>query len=176
MLTTDRLQLEPIGPEHLDNTRRWANDPDLNAAILRSLPVTRHAQEQWYARLVQSSDRLVWAVKTSDTDEHIGNTGLYHLDFLHRRGEFWVLIGEKSHYGHGYGSEIVSCILQFGFLVLNLNRIYLNVGMENRRAIALYEKHGFLQEGILREHYYIRGSYMDVMTMGILRSDYDKSK
>lgn len=174
MLTTPRLQLTPIGPEHLERTRQWANDPELNAWILRSLPVRREDQERWYARLGQDSGRIVLAVTDLESGEHVGNTGFYHLDFLHRRGEFWVLLGQKQ--GQGLGGEITDSMLAYGFQTLNLRRIFLHVRADHERAVKMYEKRGLRREGLLRSHYYIQGTYKDVLIMAILRSEYDQTQ
>ena len=66
-------------------------------------------------------------------------------------------------------------MLNHGFKTLNLNRIYLRVYENNLRAIRVYEKTGFRQEGQLRQAHFQDGSYMDVILMGILRSDWDQS-
>jgi RimJ/RimL family protein N-acetyltransferase len=160
----------------LDRTRHWANDPELNAWILRSLPVSREDQEQWYARLSGDPRRIVLAVKTKIGDEHVANTGFYHLDHLHRHGEFWVLVGQKDTHGRGLGGEITDAMLSFGFMTLNLRRIYLHVRADHKRAVAMYEKRGLRREGLLRGHYYIRGNYVDVLLMAILRNEYDQSQ
>ena len=41
-----------------------------------------------------------------------------------------------------------------------------------RRAIALYKKLGFKEEGIMREAFYRSGQWHDVHVMGILKREY----
>ena len=62
---------------------------------------------------------------------------------------------------------------RYAFNNLNLNKLYLNVGADNQEAIYLYKKLNFVREGIFREHYYIEGKYLDIITMAILRKDFD---
>ncbi|RJQ72933.1 MAG: N-acetyltransferase [Desulfobacteraceae bacterium] len=176
MLAGKNLRLIPLAAEHLAKTRQWANDLELNAGILRVLPVTEYDQEQWYANLCRDSSRIVFAVHLLETDAHIGNCGFYHIDYLHRRGELWLLIGEKSCQGKGYGQEIVKLMLSFGFDSLNLNRIFLHVREDHIPAIKLYQTIGLQNEGALREHYFLQGQYVNVLTMSILRNEYDATK
>lgn len=166
------INLLPMSANELDLTRKWANDQDLNASILRVLPVTDFDQNQWYERICKDSSRIVFAVFVADKGAHIGNCGFYHIDYLHRRAEFWTLIGEKSCWGKGYSKEIVQLMLRYGFESLNLNRIYLHVRYDHTPAVTLYESSGFLREGILRQQYFIQGNYIDVLLMAILKKDY----
>jgi RimJ/RimL family protein N-acetyltransferase len=45
----------------------------------------------------------------------------------------------------------------------------LEVRTDNARAIALYDKIGFVREGILRDSFFIDGEYFDAIAMAIIR-------
>ncbi|MBW2319327.1 MAG: GNAT family N-acetyltransferase [Deltaproteobacteria bacterium] len=176
MLKGKKIQLVPLESDDLARSRFWVNDAFLSSRMLRVLPVTQYEQEKWYQDIVQNPSKIVFAIKTLDGKEHIGNAGLYHIDWIHRRAEFWILIGEQNYWAQGIGAEVVSLIKWYAFNNLNFNRLYLNVGADNRDAIALYKKLNFVQEGIFKEHYYIQGKYLDIITMAILKADYDCEK
>jgi RimJ/RimL family protein N-acetyltransferase len=63
-------------------------------------------------------------------------------------------------------------LVRHGFGTLNLNRIYLRVYADNKRAIHTYEKVGFVHEGRLRQAAYKHGSYCDVLFMSVLREEW----
>lgn len=172
MLTGKKVKLVPLEKDDLAKSRSWVNDASMNSRMLRVLPVTQGEQEKWYQKIVDDLTKIVFAIKTLKNEEHIGNTGLYHVDWIHRRAELWILIGARNSWRQGVGSEVVSLMQGYAFKSLNLNKLYLNVGVNNKQAIALYKKLDFLQEGMLKEHYYIDGRYVDIVTMAILRSDY----
>ncbi|MCK4825512.1 GNAT family N-acetyltransferase, partial [bacterium] len=148
MLIGEKIRLLPLEREDLSKSRSWVNDTSLNSRILRVLPVTQVDQEKWYQDIVQDPSKIVFAIKTLNGEEHIGNTGLYHIDWIHRRAEFWILIGERDYWRRNIGLEVVSLMQQYAFKDLNLNKLYLNVGIDNKQAIALYKKLNFVQEGI----------------------------
>lgn len=56
---------------------------------------------------------------------------------------------------------------------IDLHRVNLHVFSTNAAAIHLYEKVGFVHEGVLRQAAHIDGRYVDVVVMGILREEYD---
>lgn len=176
MLTGKKIKLVSLSREDLPKARSWVNDSFLNARMLRVLPVSSADQEKWYEDIVQDPSKIVFAIKTIDDEQHIGNTGLYHIDWTHRRAEFWILIGERDFWGQGIGSDVVALMQRYAFDNLNLNKLYVNVGMDNEAAIALYKKSHFVQEGIMKEHYYIEGKYVDIVTMEILRSEFDSKE
>lgn len=176
MLIGKAVRLVPLEKAHLASTRAWANDMSLNEDILRVLPVFEEDQAKWYQNLLEDQSKIVFAIKSSKSGEHLGNTGLYHIDWIHRRAEFWILIGHKKFWGKGVGAEVVSLMLLYGFHHLNLNKIYLHVSERNNRALGLYKKLKFLEEGRLMEHYYISGRYVNILVMAMLRSDYDCAK
>ena len=79
------------------------------------------------------------------------------------------MIGEKSAWGKGLGTEVTRYVLDYAFDALNLNRVHLTVLATNPRAIAVYEKLGFEREGVMRQAQFKRGAYIDVVVMGKLR-------
>lgn len=71
-----------------------------------------------------------------------------------------------SYRGKGLGQRLMEATLQAardaGFM-----RVELSVHADNARAIALYERVGFVQEGVARKFACIDGRYIDVIHMAI---------
>ncbi len=106
----------------------------------------------------------------------IGSAGLHQIHFKDRHAEFGILIGEKSAWRKGYGTEVTALMTGYGFETLNLNRVWLRVHEDNQHGIKAYEKVGFKREGVLRQHKYREGRYVDVMVMGILKEEWENRK
>jgi ribosomal-protein-alanine N-acetyltransferase len=81
----------------------------------------------------------------------IGYVCLHSLDENNRRARFAIGIFNPAMWGKGYGSEATRLLLAHAFDVLHLHRVDLRVLSFNQRAIACYEKCGFVQEGVERE-------------------------
>ena len=75
-------------------------------------------------------------------------------------------------WGKGIGKAALSLILEYAFSELNLHRVFLNVFSFNKRAIKLYEKMGFMHEGVLRQAFYRAGDWHDIVIMSILKNEY----
>ena len=86
------------------------------------------------------------------------------------------MIGEKSEWNKGYGSEVITLLARHCIETLNLNRVFLRVYTDNIRAVRSYEKAGLVLEGRLREAVYKFGKYEDMLVMSVLRSEWMSRK
>ena len=75
--------------------------------------------------------------------------------------------------GHGHGYLAYKAFLDFLFKRNDLNKIYLEVLANNSRAIHLYEKLGFVLEGIKREDVLKNNQYIDSKIMSILKKEFE---
>lgn len=104
----------------------------------------------------------------------MGVTSLVGIDYKNRNAECILDIGEKSKWGKGYGTEAMSLLLTYAFLELNLHRLSLRVFSTNEKAIHLYKKIGFVQEGRVKEAVFRNGEWIDSIYMGLLQTYYQR--
>ena len=62
--------------------------------------------------------------------------------------------------------------MDYAFAVLNLYKLSLIVDCENQRAVSVYQKLGFQQEGVLRDEFFVNGEYRDVYRMAVFQPEY----
>jgi RimJ/RimL family protein N-acetyltransferase len=110
-----------------------------------------------------------WAAEVGGT--LVGRAGMFAFDELSRNAEVGLGLGPE-HRGKGYGREILGLLLDFGFTHRNLHRIWLECTATNEAAVRAYTAAGFVEEGRLREHAWVRGAYVDMVRMAVLRSDW----
>ena len=72
------------------------------------------------------------------------------------------------------GTEAMSVLLDYGFNILNLHRVDLEVFAFNKRARKSYEKLGFKQEGIMRDKLFYDGEFHDAILMGVLKKEFNR--
>jgi RimJ/RimL family protein N-acetyltransferase len=169
MMTGHTIVLRPFERRHLEETRRWANDPELMRLLDRARPVSDVEHEKWFIALHDKTDCAYFAIETLEGARHIGNVWLWNIDSRHRRAELRILIGNHSEQGRGAGTEAISLLCRYGFERLNLHKIYAYVLGINERARHAFEKAGFILEGTLREDRWVGDAYTDVYLLGKLR-------
>ena len=158
---------------------RWMQDSefvrlmDTDPASLRS--VAKH--KQWLEKDLLEEDRndgLFFLVRTLQEEKPIGFIGLDGIRWVH--GDAWVGVGlgERAHWGQGYGTDAMRVLQRYAFEGLNLHRLSLTVFEYNPRAIRSYEKAGFIREGRTRNFLLREGKRFDMIFMGILREEWER--
>ncbi len=73
----------------------------------------------------------------------------------------------------GYGSQLVSSAIDFVFREMETFRLWLNVVRGNDRALSVYRKAGFVEEGAKRQSAVLPdGNRADLVMMSILRPEW----
>ncbi|ASU23712.1 spermidine acetyltransferase [Vibrio qinghaiensis] len=126
--------------------------------------------EELYNKHIHDNAERRFVVENRDK-ALIGLVELIEIDYIHRSGEFQIII-TPEHQGKGFAQTLINKALDYSFTILNLHKIYLHVSTENDKAIHLYQKAGFVEEGHLVEEFFINGQYRDVKRMYILQNAY----
>ena len=180
MIYGERVRLRAVEKADLEQFVRWVNDPEVIAGISLFLPYALADEEAWYEKMRQTPQvEHPLVIEIRQGGGHwlpIGNLSLFGLQWRVRSAELGIMIGEKSYWDQGYGSEAILLLLEHAFTTLNLNRVFLRVFAFNHRAIHVYEKIGFVHEGRMRQADYYQGNYVDVLLMSILRPEWRVSK
>ncbi|KOO52028.1 GNAT family N-acetyltransferase [Viridibacillus arvi] len=122
--------------------------------------------------LNNDSSRYDFAICLKESDQMIGELSIFEIDEEDKKAGFRISMSSIKLTGKGYGTEAIIIVLRFVFEELKLNRLQLEVFSHNLRGIRVYEKVGFVKEGVLRESLYYNGTYSDEIIMSILRKDY----
>ncbi len=173
MLEGSLVRLRPIASDDGERRRQWLNDPEVTRYYSRGYPVSRAESNAWVERASKetSPPQITLAIETV-AGRHIGITNLDHIDRDNRSCELGIMIGEKDCWSQGYGTDTVLTLLRFAFDEVNLNRVWLDVNAENKRAVACYLKCGFVEEAQLRQHRYKAGVYSDSLIMAALADEF----
>ncbi len=153
---------------------QWLNDQAVTRFMWNgSFPNSENRMNQFFERVTTSDTDIVLAIVRREGETHIGNIGLHQIEWISRKAELGIIIGEREHQGHGYAAEALHLVLRHAFLRLNLNKVYLRTEEGNESALRAFERAGFKREGLLREECFRDGQHRHTVYMGCLRSDFD---
>lgn len=179
MIYGERIRFRAIEREDIPRYVEWFNDPEVTAGLANYLPMSLADETRWFENLGNrpvAERGFALEAKTVDGWQHIGGVGFEHIEWVNRSAEFGIMIGDKVFWNNGFGTEAVRLMLKHGFETLNLHRIFLRVYENNPRAIRVYEKAGFVKEGIMRDAVYRNGCYINDIIMSVLRSEWNSTQ
>ena len=153
---------------------RLENHPDPRSELFYALPSTQPEQADRLRSISKDPNTITLIICRTENGEAIGQVSFVRIDWVGRMATYYIGIADQVNWGKGFGREATILMLDYAFNTLNLNRIQLHVSTENQRAVKLYKKLGFQEEGTLRQAMYHQGRYVDFYVMGILRSDWEK--
>lgn len=127
----------------------------------------------WYETRNQQQDRLDLAVIDRASDRCVGEVVLNDWSEANRSCGFRTILGPDGR-GRGLGTEAVRLVIGYGFEQLGLHRISLEVYSFNPRARRVYDKVGFVAEGVMRDALRWGDEWIDATLMSILAPEWHR--
>ena len=169
-LTGKTIELRILKEEDIQgNYASWLNDPEITAYNSHGrFPMTTEKLKDFVKHAYTSNSALVLAVIDKETKVHVGNISLQNINWIDRNAEIAFLLGEKKFWGKGIMQEAGKLIIEHGFKMLNLHRIYCGTSSDNSGMQKLAKKLGMEQEGVRKEAIFKNGKYFDIIEYGII--------
>lgn len=174
-ITGDGIYLRPIEAEDSNTYLPWVNDHSIISTMKHHLPYNAIEHQKWLGEWTSDRSAFLLAICLKENDSVIGHTGLFDINPIDRSAMFAILIGDKTQWGKGYGTQVASMIIKYGFDTQNLHRISLTVNADNFGGIKAYKRAGYVEEGRLRQATFRNGAYTDVLIMSILQKDWKEA-
>lgn len=140
-----------------------------------SMVFTQSGIEDFVERISKDASRMDLVIFSKESDEMVGDLSINDIDQQNKIASFRIAIDQNSNYHKGFGQEAMKLVLNHAFGMMNLHRIELEVLVDNKRAIHVYEKIGFVKEGLKRKSVYYDHAYHDMIFMGLLKEDFLKA-
>ena len=175
----DWVRLTAANPEtDAEAVARWTRDSELLRLMSSSppWPLTVGEAKADQERRAARENYFGFAIRALADDRLLGFTNLKQIAWTHGEACLGINISEQADRGKGYGTDTLHVLLRYAFAELNLYRVSLEVFADNVRAIRSYEKAGFVVEGRLRQAVHRDGRRGDVICMGVLREEWEKSQ
>ncbi len=102
----------------------------------------------------------------------IGMVNYNRVDTAGRSTDIDIIVGEPGYRDRGYGTDALRTFLSFLFDTVGLHRVWLGTYDYNARARHVYEKLGFVQEGVMRQADWVDGRWVDSVIYGIIDHEF----
>lgn len=177
-LTGDLLTLRPFVDADLSAMLEAVSDPEVGR-LTGSVHTSGRAVQgpdtdglrRWYGTRNERADRLDLAVVDHATGACVGEVVLNEWEEANASCNFRILIGPAGR-DRGLGTEATRLVLRHAFESLGLHRVGLEVYAFNPRGQRVYEKVGFVREGVRRDALRFDGEWVDSVLMAILAPEW----
>ncbi len=169
----ERIFLSQVRREDVPQIARWFSDLELNTYLgAVGMSWTPEQEQDWYDRVVRQTDSKTFAIIVREGQRMIGNVSLMEISAHNSHATLGIAIGDKTAWGHGYGTEAVRLMCDYGFTFLSLYNIRLWHVAFNERGHRAYLKAGFKEAGRVRGVVLFNGQRYDEVLMDITRDDF----
>ncbi len=170
------VYLRALEMSDLDSITESYNQWDLRRWMGVPIPKSRDAMSEWLDKSVRldpwQDGRVYFAICEKESRSLLGIARFYDIKVPHMRASIGVSIYDPDQRLKGYGTDATRLMLWFGFHILGLHSIYLDIMEDNPRAIHVAEKAGFEKVGVFRETEFVDGDYKGLLYMDILRDEF----
>ena len=173
-INTDRLVLRSLTADDATfNYAGWLNDPNINMYLEARHSI--HSVDTCRDFIIKSNSDTssnLFGIFLKDDLRHIGNAKIGFVHSIYRCGQLSLFIGDKSTWGLGFGSEVVSALTNYGFIELGLRRIEAGCYEQNLASLRIFLKAGYSVEGFLRSNVVLNGQRQGCFKLGLLSSEF----
>jgi RimJ/RimL family protein N-acetyltransferase len=159
-----------ITTESLILKRTGHDDPELSTLIEDTETASSLSETRIFPEMPRS---VVFRIEKDN--RLIGEAGYKNIKWINRKAELNIVI-KKDFRNKGYGREVLTEMINYGFKILNFHRLEAEVYEYNKASIMLVENLGFAVEGKLREAKYNNGKYYNIIRYGLLKNEWQKIK
>ena len=180
MIKGKRVGLRALEKEDLSALRDWRNIQSFRRNFREYRELNMANQEAWFTRVNASPNDFMFIIVRLEDEQPLGACGLLYTNWIIRSADFSFYIGHDEAYidDHGYAKEAAALLIDYGFNVLNLNKIWMELyEFDSRKLDFFMGDFGFKKDGKLRENCFEDGRYWDSFIISLLRRESrDKEK
>ena len=168
------MLLRPHRLEDVDDIFEFAADPEWGRYLTAPMPYLREHAAEFVAQRILASweERPVWAIVLEG--QVVGGVGIT-ISVEHATGALGYSIAKK-HWGRGLTVEVARAVVDWGFRMRGLAKVYARADARNTQSLRVMEKLGMTREGVLRSHRTVREDRIDEVYYGLLREEWEKGR
>ena len=171
------VKLRAIEDKDFDLLFYMINAPEIeNNLVGWNFPVCIRAQKQWMEDFKNSLYSIKFMIELINSNT-IGMVMLENIDWKNRTAEFGCKMSALPQDRiKGDMTDAVNGMLKYAFGELGMECVYGYILEDNALSRKLCKRAGFIEEGILRRRVYKSGRFHDLVSISILKDDFNKKE
>jgi Acetyltransferases, including N-acetylases of ribosomal proteins len=173
-LKSKNITLRPFMNSDKGYLLQWRADKNIRfMTMMHPYVVSENINNQWLEEVMKnvSNKDVYFAVEYNKIKTPIGYFTFQKIDLISRNAMLGIVIGNSCFRGKGFGKEIMETGMDYGFKILGLIKIFLDVLESNTSAVKLYKSLGFIEEGMFSNQFFFDGQWYNVIRMAKFSSE-----
>lgn len=172
---TDRLFLRKLAYEDLEDVYEFCSNPNVSGPMTWETNTTKEKTRQFLEHVItgySKGEAGEWGIVWKETNKIIGVAAIIEWSNKHQSIEIGYFLSE-NYWGKGIVTEALGKIIEYGFTILNTNRIEGRCDADNIGSQKVMKKLGMKYEGTLRKNEWIKGEFRDTQYFSILANEFN---
>ena len=164
----EKIELRTLFDTYVSNDYvKWLNDPEINKylEIRHKVPITKSDIVDFISNC-KKIQRHHWGIFVNNN--HVGNISCSDKSPIYKWIDISIVVGNKTCWGNGVGRMALSGAINYLINNIGFHRIQAGVYANNTASIKLFQRLGFLEEGIIRESVIFENDFIDVIKFGLI--------
>jgi len=164
-------QLRAMEVNDLQQIWAWRNSERIRNAMIGNHVISWEEHCHWFDK--QQRDETSTYFVYEQEGRPVGVVNFTHIHREHLTCYWGFYLGEDG-LPKGTGTMMGKLALQYAFEHLGIRKVCAEVLGDNIASKNFHIKLGFRQEGVLKEHIWKKGAFIDLVCFALFRDDYLK--
>ncbi len=167
------VRLRPPKAEDAEAMIGWFEDLETTRFLGLRNPPSIEMEKQWLETTAKDPNSVIWVMEVGGVA--VGTTGIREIDWKNGFGTTGTLIGDRSVWGQGVGSEAMQLRARYAFVQMPLRKLkssYFDGNVASGKAQAAA---GYREVGRHRADRFVDGRWVDEILTEVLREDWAKT-
>jgi RimJ/RimL family protein N-acetyltransferase len=166
------LKLRALEESDLSIIQTWRNDERLRRYFREYRDFSMTHLKNWYNSIILNNKFEFFMIESCEGIP-LGITGITYIDWVNRHADVHFYIGKDFKWIDDiYSQEAFNLILDYGFNILNLNKLWAEIYEIDQLKLEFFQKNNFIIDANLRDHYYFKGNYYTSYILSLLKKEY----
>lgn len=170
----EKVTLRPPVDADVPRFVEWFADTEVTRYLGVAFPLSLQQEQEFIKHIGESKNEVWWVIEAEG--KCIGASGIHRIDWVNAHGTTGTVIGDKSCWRKGYGSESMALRTDYAFRQLNLHKLTSGAFMDNAPSKRALQKAGYREIGVSHEDFWRDGTWHDHWECELLRSDWEKQR
>lgn len=163
-----RITIRPLQKKDIVHIMKWVNDPDVVKNFQNFKGFTKKEEIKFIKKIITSKNDFAFSIFRKTGGKYIGQCAINQINWQNKLGRFGIFV-TKENWGNGYAEEAIKLLIACAFKTLKLHKVWGVCWATNKKSWHIYQKVGFKKEGLLKDEYFWRGKYHDLIRMSIVK-------